>query len=694
MTNTAKRYFPAIPKTVDHFTANVKKNDTEIKNSDENEATNQVVQQEEETKNPSAKNEFINQDEMSEGASSNANVDYNNLSKTLETLALNDKAEQLKMQNTLDSLLKLTNEMHENMFQQKEQSSHVQKEKVQKVDPDIVHIENEDSDIQSSFALLYRAKSVSEILDNNLVKSVFKVKLDTNHEEEALFLNKENFNIPEEVSNNLANDNTLLPDVEDDMAEAQTDNGNTADDNEDGENGVTGGALYCLPCIVPPESNKKSCVAKCVHNGKFVIKDLNYTSKDNHQERWFLNFKHSVLRHLKKLRHHQNVAVYNVLNKYHRESSLQIEKLCSNILYYIIKTNSAWALYPVLLAVVYRSGCEVGNINHSRYACHIVCDLLDKKLKAETVKWFSEQKSVTITADLGTILGLSMLVVLLVSEHDKTVKFAGINLVNSKGGIYLANEIMKLLTSKDHLNLKPEEVKQKISGMAGDGAFCKENDPFKSTMKVIFGSDFIFRWDLLHLVNRAHIDAVANVISVDELLSFVQNHSSELRSGLDYTSMVIENIVGFRRPILKSTTRMVNYEYNQLLRFQQNSKYFDHPFHIIETTKYFLLISYVTKMVLQVAQSTTVTTKFVEDVFYDLQGKEIMNQVVEMISLLMKDKKVKEVVEKFKPKECREKEENSMNASKKSKKGNAPKQTKKNTTENVSQESQEDKHIS
>ena len=52
---------------------------------------------------------------------------------------------------------------------------------------------------------------------------------------------------------------------------------------------------------------------------------------------------------------------------------------------------------------------------------------------------------------------------------------------------------------------------KKISGMAGDGAFCKSNEPFKSQMKKHFGDNFKFRWDLLHLVNRAHVDCLAQV---------------------------------------------------------------------------------------------------------------------------------------------------------------------------------------
>ena len=92
-------------------------------------------------------------------------------------------------------------------------------------------------------------------------------------------------------------------------------------------------------------------------------------------------------------------------------------------------------------------------------------------------------------------------------------------------------------------------------------------------MRRIFKEDFKFRWDLLHLVNRAHIDAIKDVPKITEFLDFVQNHSSTFRSGLDYTNMYLDNLVGFKRPKLKSATRMVNYEFDQVDRFIENANY-------------------------------------------------------------------------------------------------------------------------
>ena len=83
-----------------------------------------------------------------------------------------------------------------------------------------------------------------------------------------------------------------------------------------------------------------------------------------------------------------------------------------------------------------------------------------------------------------------MLVVLLISEVDKEVRFAGLDLVSSKEEVYLADKILQILIAEEHLNLDEVEVKKKVSGMAGDGAFCKKNEPFKNRMRALFGENF------------------------------------------------------------------------------------------------------------------------------------------------------------------------------------------------------------
>ena len=176
-------------------------------------------------------------------------------------------------------------------------------------------------------------------------------------------------------------------------------------------------------------------------------------------------------------------------------------------------------------------------------------------------------------------------------------------------------DIIDFLTSQDHLHLSIESVQSKISGIVGDGAFCKYNAPFKNQMKKHFGDNFKFRWDLLHLVNRAHIDCLAQVKELKQLLDFIQNHSSELRTGLKYTELVLDNLIGFRRPKLKSETRMVNFEFEQCKRFVENSKFFYHPLDKETSAKCYVLLCYVTKIILQISQKLSVKSSFFETIF-------------------------------------------------------------------------------
>ena len=133
--------------------------------------------------------------------------------------------------------------------------------------------------------------------------------------------------------------------------------------------------------------------------------------------------------------------------------------------------------------------------------------------------------------------------------------------------------------------------------------------------KKLFGSHFKFKWDILHLVNRAHGDALKKSPEIVCMLDFIQNHSSQMRTGLAYTSMILSDLTGFRRPKLKSETRMVNFEFDQYDSFISNAKFFDHPQDKLLLIKYYILVSLTTKLLLQVAQKTDVSTRAPESVF-------------------------------------------------------------------------------
>ena len=142
--------------------------------------------------------------------------------------------------------------------------------------------------------------------------------------------------------------------------------------------------------------------------------------------------------------------------------------------------------------------------------------------------------------------------------------------------------------------------------------------PFKSEMTKLFSSSFKFKWDLLHLVNRAHIYAAPKTFkdnSVEKTMDYIDNHSKEWRTGLDYTNMIIQNIVGFKRPKLKSDTRMVVYDFDVAYRFLQNSSYFDIPYPILVSARIYVLVSHVTRIILKIVQSTDVKSSYVDKIF-------------------------------------------------------------------------------
>ena len=116
-----------------------------------------------------------------------------------------------------------------------------------------------------------------------------------------------------------------------------------------------------------------------------------------------------------------------------------------------------------------------------------------------------------------------------------------------------------------------------------------------------------FRWDLLHLSNRAHIAArkstkyerkkaakknCTNLAEFDnydcdlddppdnsgteisELIDYIQSKAKEWRTGIKFTGLVLENI-NFKRPKIWSSTRMCLYEFEMTIRFLENKHYFE-----------------------------------------------------------------------------------------------------------------------
>ena len=210
---------------------------------------------------------------------------------------------------------------------------------------------------------------------------------------------------------------------------------------------------------------------------------------------------------------------------------------------------------------------------------------------------------------------------LIIEDSTGKTKLAGFQLTADKDGDSCANIVFKILNGDNNMKIPVEQLKEKISGVVGDGAFIKGNEPFKTKMIELIGKPLIFRWDLLHLVNRAHIKArdlctpVNKCHTIPQLMDFVQSESKEWRSGADFTRITIETLSVFKRPKLFSETRMVNYEFNQLHRFLECCKYWDIPDWVLIAAKLYLPVTYVIHLILQRVQATNIKAEYIYRVF-------------------------------------------------------------------------------
>ena len=66
-------------------------------------------------------------------------------------------------------------------------------------------------------------------------------------------------------------------------------------------------------------------------------------------------------------------------------------------------------------------------------------------LKQTCVEWIEKQKAITLTCDCGTISGLVLLTVLVISDETGQVKLAGFRLIAHKDGVFLANSLYAIL---------------------------------------------------------------------------------------------------------------------------------------------------------------------------------------------------------------------------------------------------------
>ena len=245
------------------------------------------------------------------------------------------------------------------------------------------------------------------------------------------------------------------------------------------------------------------------------------------------------------------------------------------------------------------------------------------------------------------MLGLVLLVVYYIGS-DSNPRLAGCELTHSKAGAHCAELCFKIACS----NIFVDEaiIQRKTKSLVADGAFADQNEPFKAKIREVFNNqNMIFRWDLLHLCNRAHITArgmtqvdLANLDEVERqraitrqgrnqplvslLMNYIQHESKQWRTGLAYTQLRLETL-DFMRPKLFSSTRMCLYEFEQVKRFIEVSHYFDVPWHWEVMCRLYVLILFAEKIILKTCQKTNDQREYVARVFMgnpEPEGKKAM----------------------------------------------------------------------
>ena len=363
---------------------------------------------------------------------------------------------------------------------------------------------------------------------------------------------------------------------------------------------------------------------------------------------WFIRLKKVLRKHIADIPMHREAV--KKLEKREKDYGDVLDGVKSNLrylVYYIIKTNIAFLNYPALLSTVSHCGLEIGNINHTRDFVSRILPLIDGILLENTKEWISDQEHLTISLDIGTVLGLVLLVVYYIGS-DGHPRLAGCQLTQSKGGAHCAELCFKIACS----NIFVDEaiIQRKTKTLVADGAFADRNQPFKAKIREVFNNpNMIFRWDLLHLCNRAHIAArgmtQVDLANLDEderrravarqggnqplvclLMNYIQNESKQWRTGLAYTQLRLETL-DFMRPKLFSSTRMCLYEFEQVKRFIEVSHYFDVPWHWEVMCRLFLLILFAEKVILKTCQKTNDQREYVGRVFManpEPEGKKAM----------------------------------------------------------------------
>ena len=442
-----------------------------------------------------------------------------------------------------------------------------------------------DLDVNSCVDLLKNAKSMESVMRNKLINGIFVFATK----------NKHGHLIPVEEL-----DGTDLDFIEDDFY------------------------LLCQLC-----SDQNIPCSKGIHveNKSYII--------DGNQDEWFSTVKKGLVKHICNKGHTDKSDKFD---KKIRELYEEIDNIKRNIrylIYYLLRSNTAFIRFPELLAVAHQCGIQIGNINHAKCFPAKILPLVDGVLLENTGEWLKNESIVTLLLDHGTVFGLVMLVVYFVG-YDGSVRLSGCQLTSSKEGAETARSCYQICLSNPFIS--ENTLKSRIKVVCADGAIVDRNDPFKREMKALFdNNDLVFRWDILHMANRAHIAARGST-DVDtqtddgsnmqrnrtllvKTMNYVQTESKRLRTGIHYTGLVLSTI-DFMRPKVFSSTRMSLYEYEQVHRFLQVKHYFDVPWQYETLCQLYVFILLAIKIMFKTCQKTTDQRHYIKRVFLGAHGNE------------------------------------------------------------------------
>jgi len=244
----------------------------------------------------------------------------------------------------------------------------------------------------------------------------------------------------------------------------------------------------------------------------------------------------------------------------------------------------------------------------------------------------------------------------------KSVRLANILATDTKKGARLAEIAFEALTMEKKID--EPILKDKICGVVGDGAFMRKNKPFKKRLQELLDKyNLTFRWDLLHLGNRAHIAARGptkyetkkklkkltddgeddssedgtQVTELGELINYIQGHSKTFRSGIKFTGMQMSLDFKFLRPKVWSSTRMCLFEWDMTMRFLQNKLYFEIPRDKVILCQMYCVVMYGLKIILKVCQKTDVTSEWVQSVMVGDMGEKTMQYCLKVSHSLLLD---------------------------------------------------------